>query len=209
MTTLESEHRSAALMSALAADDDAALGELITLWQAPLLRFVFRYVQCEADARELVHESFVRLHASRGSFRAGSGAFSGWIFAIAANLCRNHARWRRRHPAETLDDEHAATACAGAPPDLAAVASERVAAVRAAIAALPHDLKTTLLLFEYEELSYRQIAAVVGCSEKGVEARLSRARARLRESLAGYVFAGEPALAKRAGGLADSATETR
>ena len=178
-------------MAALQDGNEAALAELITLWQPALVRFVFRYVQNETDAREIVHEAFVRLHARRRNFRRGA-AFSAWIFAIAANLAHNHVRWRRRHPGEVFrrDDGGAhftEEVCRAPAPDEHALESERVRAVRSAIARLPHDLKTTLLLFEYEELSYREIAAVVGCSEKGVEARLSRARARLREMLAEYL----------------------
>jgi RNA polymerase sigma-70 factor (ECF subfamily) len=52
---------------------------------------------------------------------------------------------------------------------------------------LPHDLKTALLLHHYEQLSYREIGSVVGCSERGVETRLYRARQRLREELAGFL----------------------
>ena len=59
-----------------------------------------------------------------------------------------------------------------------------LAAVRAAIDLLPHDLKVTLLLHHYEHLSYREISAVVGCSERGVETRLYRARQQLRSLLA-------------------------
>ena len=176
-------------MAALQQGDDAALAELITRWQPPLLRFVFRYVQNETDARELVHEAFVRLHERRMSYRAGS-SFAGWIFTIAANLAHNRVRWRKRHPGERngeMDVSPRELMCGAATPDESALRAERVSAVRAAIDALPHDLKITLLLFEYEGLSYREIAGVVGCSEKGVEARLARARARLRESLASFL----------------------
>jgi RNA polymerase sigma-70 factor (ECF subfamily) len=59
--------------------------------------------------------------------------------------------------------------------------------LKTAVSALTHDLRTTLLLYEYEGLSHREIAEVVGCSEKGVESRLSRARARLKKILAHHL----------------------
>jgi RNA polymerase sigma-70 factor (ECF subfamily) len=74
--------------------------------------------------------------------------------------------------------------------------------LKTAIADLSHDLRTTLLLYEYEELSYREIAQIVGCSEKGVESRLARARAKLREKLTPFLdadHAGESALATQRG----------
>jgi len=103
----DADRQSAELMAALQRGEEAALATLVSLWDRPLWRFVFRYVQNETDARDLVQETFVRLHATRNAFRIGA-PFSGWIFAIAANLARNHARWRKRHPS----DSHAALDCA-------------------------------------------------------------------------------------------------
>jgi RNA polymerase sigma-70 factor, ECF subfamily len=186
----DSEARSQALMAALTAGDDDALGDIVTLWQAPVLRFVFRYVQNEADAREIVQETFVRVHAKRGTFRPGA-SFSGWLFTIAANLCRNRRRWWKRHPTESLGEENAIEhRCSRSTPGQAMVDSERIDAVRRAIDDLPHDLKVTLLLHEYENLTYAEISPVVGCSVKGVEARLARARRRLRTALADYLADG-------------------
>ena len=57
---------------------------------------------------------------------------------------------------------------------------------------LPHDLKVTVLLHHYEHLSYREIAAIIHCSERGVETRLYRARQHLREELAVYLREASP-----------------
>lgn len=59
--------------------------------------------------------------------------------------------------------------------------------MRAAINRLPHDLKVTLLLHHYDRLSYREIGQITGCSERGVETRLYRARQQLRGLLAGLL----------------------
>jgi RNA polymerase sigma-70 factor (ECF subfamily) len=177
------------LMRDLVAGRQVALSELMALWEGPLLRFTFRYVQSEAEARDLVQETFVRVYLNRERFCAGT-SFSTWAFTIAANLCRNQRRWQGRHPTLSLDEVSAGTVaghdklvCPRTCPDQEAVQSERIEALKAAVASLAHDLRTTLLLYEYEGLSYREIAEVVGCSEKGVESRLSRARTRLRRIL--------------------------
>jgi len=192
------DERSAELMQALVAGRQVALKELMSLWEAPLLRFIFRYVQREAEARDLVQETFVRVYLKRECFRPGA-SFSTWAFTIAANLCRNHRRWQGRHPTSSLDDVtsgmpagHDLLVSPECCPDQATVQNERLMALRTAIADLTHELRTTLLLYEYEEMSYRDIAEVVGCSEKGVESRLARARARLRKTLAPHLNA-EPA----------------
>jgi RNA polymerase sigma-70 factor, ECF subfamily len=190
---------SAGLMRALAAGQQRALNELMALWEAPLLRFIFRYVQCEAEARDLVQETFVRVYLNRERFRPDS-SFSTWAFTIAANLCRNQRRWHGRHPTVSLDEavpgettRYDQLVCPGSSPDRSAQQSERVAALRAAIAGLPHDLRTTLLLYEYERLSYREIAMIVGCSDKGVESRLARARLRLKKILSAHLEVDRPA----------------
>lgn len=172
-------------MEALALGSDAALDPLIEAWEAPLHRFIHRYVQEDTAARDLTQETFVRIYQNRARYRPGE-IFAAWAFTIAANLCRNHRRWRWRHRAEPLDREDAR----GCPypgdtagPDEQMVSAETKRAVLAAVEALPPDLRVTVLLFEFDELSYRDIAAIVGCSERGIETRLSRARVRLRASL--------------------------
>jgi RNA polymerase sigma-70 factor (ECF subfamily) len=188
--------RSSALMQALQAGRDAALAGLIELWQEPLLRFVFRYAQSEVEAREIVHEAFVRVHSQRAKFRGGQ-SFRSWVLTIAANLARNRRRWWRRHPSTAWQRSDAGETptpeamCPAPPPDHALMQGERVRAVRAAVERLPHELKVALLLHEYEGLGYREIAAVLGCSERGVETRLTRARQRMRAELGGFLRAEE------------------
>ena len=173
---------------------DSALDELIGRWQRPLFAFAWRYVQNSTDANDLVAETFVRLHQQRDRLRLDT-RLSAWLFTTLSNLCHNHYRWRRRHPTVSLDapiddtpvSAHETIPSEGAAPDAALEQGEAFAAVREAIDRLPHDLKTTLLLHHYEQLSYREIGAVVGCSERGVETRLYRARQRLRDELAGFL----------------------
>ena len=104
---------------------------------------------------------------------------------MLANRCRSRLRWERRHPRESLPPPEGFGAIASdqPQPDGALQQQERIASLQRAIADLPHDLKSALLLHHYEQLPYREIAAVTGCSERGVETRLYRARQRLREAL--------------------------
>jgi RNA polymerase sigma-70 factor, ECF subfamily len=182
-------------LHALQEGKDAALDQLIARWQRPLFAFAWRYVQNHTDANDLVAETFVRLHQQRARLRADT-RLSAWLFTTLSNLCHNHHRWRLRHPSVSLDaspgdddGEPRVTSVAadGVLPDAALEHDEACAAIRAAIDRLPHDLKVAILLHHYEHRSYREIAAVAGCSERGVETRLYRARQRLREDLAGFV----------------------
>lgn len=177
-----------ALMLRLQAGADAALAALMERWEEPVKRFIFRLVGNTAEAEDLAQEVFVRIYTKRATYRAGA-KFSTWCFSIAANQAKNRLRWWRRRPALSLN---AWTEAGGEVPDdspagaLAsnrAVRAERVAAVQTAIAALPVDLRTALVLFEYEQQSMAEIAAVLNCTTKAVENRLYRARQRLRQAL--------------------------
>jgi RNA polymerase sigma factor (sigma-70 family) len=77
-------------------------------------------------------------------------------------------------------------AAAESSPDVLLARDEALDALKDAIDALPHDLKVTVLLHHYEHLSYREIAAITHCSERGIETRLYRARQQLRKGLASF-----------------------
>ena len=179
----------AELMLRLKNGEDRILNELMARWQQPLVAFIYRYIGRETEALDLAQETFVRVYATRRRYTV-RGKFSTWLFAIAANLCRNHLRWQRRRGEsvpETSDMEDAEFAeriqSLDDSPDQAAIRSESISLIRAAIDKLPHDLKTVILLYEYQSLSYGEISSVVGCSVKAVEMKLYRARHLLRERL--------------------------
>lgn len=179
-----------ALMLRLQSGEDTALNEVMTRWQTRLVSFIYRYVGNQADALDLAQETFVRVFESRHRYKP-TAKFSSWLFQIASNLCRNYFRWKKRHPTVALDapsDEGSslgdAVASEAQSPADSLARNELAAAVRDGIKALPHDLKTAVLLFEYEDLSHEEIAEVLGCSRKAVETRLYRARSILRSSLA-------------------------
>ena len=178
------------LMSALAAGDLPALDALMLRWQTPLRAFLFRHLQNEADAIDLAQETFVRIYRHRDRYRSGA-RFSTWMFQIALNLARDHARKHQRRRTDSLEAASpaatAALAAPGAPPDSAARRREEIAAVRDAIAALPEDLREVLVLFEYEEKSHAEIAEIIAATPKSVEARLYRARDKLSASLARWL----------------------
>jgi RNA polymerase sigma-70 factor, ECF subfamily len=177
-------------LRALQAGDDAALNRIVARWEKPLFGFAWRYVRDSADARDLAAETLVRLYQNREKLAADSKV-SAWLFTTLVNLCRNHHRWRERHPSVSLDETAGREQAAETPlPGAELEQRETLEALSAAIERLPHDLKVTLLLHHYEQLSYREIGAVTGCSERGVETRLYRARQRLREGLTGVITSG-------------------
>jgi RNA polymerase sigma-70 factor (ECF subfamily) len=177
------------LMSRLAAGEDLALNALMDRWSGRVAAFLFRMTGQRETAMDLAQETFVKLYQSRGSYRP-RGSFSTYLFAIAANLARNHARWKSRHPTVSIStagpdggENLPEPADPRLTPGEAALAREKSAAVNAAILALPLDLRESLTLFVHEEMSYAQIAQLTGCSAKAVETRIYRARQILKEQL--------------------------
>ena len=173
------------LMQRLQRGDEAALGALMERWELPVKSVIARLVFNASEAEELAQETFVRVWQQREKFRAGA-AFRPWLFAIAVNLARNRLRWWRRRPVVSLDAWSAAheTRDTSQPTGQATLeAAERAAAVRAAIAALPAELREAIVLFEYEQMSHAEIAAVVGATPKAVETRIYRAKEKLRPQL--------------------------
>ena len=181
----------AELMLRLKNGEDSILNELMTRWQQPLVAFIYRYISHETDALDLAQETFVRVYQNRHRYTV-QGKFSTWLFAIAANLCRNYLRWRQRRresAAETSDTEDTELAermqSWDDSPDESVMRLESISLIKAAIDKLPHDLKTALLLYEYHSLSYAEVSSVLKCSVKAVEMKLYRARQLLRETLVG------------------------
>ena len=180
-----------ACMVRLREGDDLALNELMERWQKPLHSFILRYVGNHRDSIELAEETFVRVYQHRSRFNFKS-KFSTWLLTIATNLCRHHARWRTRHPTISLDDtarmdevsdEHLLISAEEIPSALAS-RTELARLVKEEIEKLPHDLKTAVLLFAYDNLSYAEIGVIMGCTPKAVETRLYRVRKLLAKKLA-------------------------
>ncbi|HZL78757.1 MAG TPA: sigma-70 family RNA polymerase sigma factor [Candidatus Limnocylindrales bacterium] len=181
-------------MERLIAGHDAALNDLMERHAKPVFHFLCRMLGNEDDANDLAQETFVRVFKSCKSFRAEQ-RFSTWLFTIAANLARNHFRWRSRHPNISLDAENSeteqtlgSTLPTNSPtPKEAALASERAKAVRLAVGKLPEDLREAIVLCEWEEHTVVEAAVILETTPKAVESRLYRARQLLRERLKSWL----------------------
>ena len=149
-----------------------------------------RSLQSEGDAVDVAQETFVRVYQNRAKFNPRQ-KFSIWLYAIASNLVRDRYRWRTRHPQVSPDAENGETgndfgerlADEKLTPSKSLHSDERAEAVRKAVADLPEELRTPLILAEYEDRSQSEIGEILGCSAKAVETRIYRARKQLRETL--------------------------
>jgi RNA polymerase sigma-70 factor, ECF subfamily len=190
MERTETDAHDHADMERLVAGHDAALNDLMERHGTPVFHFLCRMVGNEDDASDLAQETFVRVFKSRQSFRRGE-KFSTWVYTIAANLARNHFRWRSRHPNISLETETgepektlaSSLPAKDPPPDEQTLAAERATAVREAVGKLPEDLHEAIVLCEWEERSIAEAAAILAATPKAIESRLYRARQILRQYL--------------------------
>lgn len=193
-SSIEADARDRADMERLQAGHDAALNDLMDRYATFIFHFLCRMTGSEDDANDLAQETFVRVFKSRASYRSEQ-KFSTWLYAIAANLARNHFRWHTRHPSISLDAESqdseqslASTLPANSSaPNEEALTNERAKAVRAAVNNLPEDLREAIVLCEWEERSVAEAATILESTPKAVESRLYRARQMLRERLKSWL----------------------
>jgi RNA polymerase sigma-70 factor (ECF subfamily) len=164
--------------------DPQALAVLFDRYKARLFGFLYRMTGERAEAEDLLGDTFLRIYERRSSYRRGCG-FAPWAYRIARNLAIRELRHRQvtRRAANRLEAE--ATQVHAEPLEEGAARAELRAAVVGALRALPEEQRSAAILREYEGLEYREIAAVLGCSEQAARARTYRARLALRAALAG------------------------
>jgi RNA polymerase sigma-70 factor (ECF subfamily) len=164
----------------------AAFAEIVRRYRQPIFRLTRAFIGDADEALDLTQEAFVAAHQALARYDPNR-SMQAWLTTIAVNKCRDWARKRavRRFLSFALpnDDQVEAIADDGAAVDVAAADRQELGRVSRAIASLPANLKEPLVLRTIEGLSQAETAEVLGISQKAVETRLYRARARLLEKL--------------------------
>ena len=166
----------------------AAFAEIMHRYRQPVFRLARACLGDADEALDLTQEAFVAAHQALSRYDAAR-PMRAWLSTIVINKCRDHARKRavRRFFlfASPIGGEAEAIADTQVPVDDAAADQQELDRVTRAIAELPMNLKEPLVLRTIEGLSQAETAGVLGISEKAVETRLYRARAKLLEMLGG------------------------
>ena len=185
MTAADPDDR--ALAACALAGDQAAYGALMRRHRDAVWRLARGHVGDGDEALDITQETFVAAFAALARYD-GSRPFRIWIARIALNKCRD---WGRRRAvrrffafAKPIDDA-LDIATPDATPEQAVRSTQEVARINAAIATLPANLKDVLLLRTIEQMSQADTAQILGITQKAVETRLYRARAKLTEILRG------------------------
>jgi RNA polymerase sigma-70 factor (ECF subfamily) len=175
------------LMGCVNQGERDGLAELFRRYERPLVNFFLRGFGHPADAEDLVMETFLRVFRYADRF-GDRGSFRAWLYCLALSVARDWARRRGRRPeitASSVAEEWARVEDdrRDGHPEAMAVRGALVGVVREAVQGLPERERAALLLREYQQLTYEEIAAALETSVGAVKMLLLRGRTRLRKRL--------------------------
>jgi len=187
------------LVRACQRGEPGALDELIRGTYADVYALSRRMLGDPDEAADATQEVFVRVMRSVLGFR-GDSAFGTWLHRITVNVCLTMLRKRSKareaglvagRTPFALPDDESDVASVGPAPDDQAVTADLVSRSEAALASLPEDARTVVVLRDIEGLSTKEVADLLGVSESVVKVRLHRAHAKLRSLLLGNAPMGD------------------
>ena len=181
-----------ALVSALSRGSEDAYEILIERYQQPVYNLVCRLLNNPSDGPDIVQEVFLKVFRNIGAFR-GSSSLKTWVYRIAVNEAYNHRRWFCRHQrkevALSLGERTPTYAQNMSDPARSpfqqAADHETRALVEQALEKLNPKFRAAVVLRDIEDLSYEDIATVLGVSLGTVKSRITRGREALRRILEG------------------------
>jgi RNA polymerase sigma-70 factor (ECF subfamily) len=181
------------LMARIAEGDEYAFEILVHRHQTSILNLIYRFIGDRTQAKDLAQEVFLRVWQAAGSYQP-KAKFTTWIYRITANLCFNGLKSARRKKWFSFnwfdeEGEHTIeeTLSDGAPSaEDILLEKERSRQISDALQSLPDNQRMALVLKRYDDLSYQEIAKVIGCSVPAVESLLVRAKRTLQEKLKNY-----------------------
>jgi RNA polymerase sigma-70 factor (ECF subfamily) len=190
---MDREPSSEDLMARIAKGDGDAFEILVDRHQASVLNLIYRFIGDRTQAKDLAQEVFFRVWQSAKSYEP-KAKFTTWLYRITANLCFNELKSSRRKKwlqflrsdgDREVQTEEDFPNGSPSPEDLL-LAKERSRQVADALQSLPENQRMALVLKRYDDLSYEEIAQIIGCSVSAVESLLARAKRTLQEKLKNY-----------------------
>jgi RNA polymerase sigma-70 factor (ECF subfamily) len=167
--------------------DTESFNQLILRWEKPIYALAYRVIGREEDARDVCQETFLRAFRALPGFK-GQAKFSSWLYRIALNLCRDWIRRQRRAPVMQppegveLVDLASERGPAESIEDL--VSRRQLSAIVAeAMALLPDEQRTAIILKEFHGMTFQEIADLQGCPLSTVKTRLYQGLTVLRRHL--------------------------
>ncbi len=162
---------------------------LIERYEKKILAFIYNMLKSarlEAITEDLCQETFYKAYRSLNTFREVEAAFSTWLYTIARNTVLSELRKQKAINVSLDDYSYDLKAPSETAPENTILRNEKVRMVREAINKLPEKQRSALILREYNQLDYQEIAAILGQTVSSVKSLLFRARASVRNHLEPY-----------------------
>jgi RNA polymerase sigma-70 factor (ECF subfamily) len=167
--------------------DTDSFNQLVVRWERPIYALAYRVIGREEEARDVVQETFLRAFRGIKNFR-GQAKFSSWVYRIALNLCRDWIRRERRAPIQATPEgidlvELAAEQGPAESIETLVARHDLSKIVAQAMALLPDEQRTAIILKEYHGMTFQEIADLQGCPLSTVKTRLYQGLTVLRRHL--------------------------
>lgn len=163
--------------------------ELMRRYQRKILAFIYHMLKSaklELLAEDLCSETFYKAYRSLHSFRELDASFSTWLYTIARNTVLSELRKQKSAHVSLDESGFEPIAALDTVPEQQLLRNERMAMVREAINNLPEKQRSALILREYDQLDYQEIANILGQTVSSVKSLLFRARASVKTQLEPY-----------------------
>jgi RNA polymerase sigma-70 factor (ECF subfamily) len=177
-----SEHLDEDLVLRVQRGDKSAFNLLVVKYQHKIVQLVNRYVKDPSEAQDVTQEAFIKAYRALPNFR-GDSAFYTWLYRIAINTAKNYLVSRSRRSSDYQVDIQDAETVENAPqlqgmetPERQLLNQEIVETIKTAIDKLPEEMRTAIMLREFEGMSYEEIAEAMDCPVGTVRSRIFRAR---------------------------------
>ena len=164
-----------------------SFNQLVLRWERPIYALAYRVIGREEDARDVAQETFLRAFRALGGFK-GQAKFSSWLYRITLNLCRDWIRKERRTPVSQAPEGIDIIELAGEATPTETIEQlvgrkQLSRAVSKAMASLPEDQRTAIILKEYHGLTFQEIADMLDCPLSTVKTRLYQGLSVVRRQL--------------------------
>lgn len=183
---MENNDRDIALMEKVKTGDDSAFEEIVARHYKSIYTLAYRFLYSSPEAEDITQEVFLRVFRASKTY-SPKAKFSTWLFTITKNLCFNELRKKKAVNILSIENEVL--------PELPSVDNSPVTKLEEkeikqrvldAVKALPANLRIAVLLLKYHDLSYEEVASILGCTVNAVKLRVHRAKHFLAKSI-GYL----------------------
>jgi len=176
------------LVSRCLRGDESAWEDLVRVHSRRVYGLCYRFTNSGSESQDLTQEVFLRVFRTLSSFRAAEGSFGTWLARLTRNLLIDHyRRTRQDRVTDSLDDQLPvigdSSASGASLPDQAVAGREASELLQAALQKLSPDLREAVILRDFQEMEYREIAQVLAIPEGTVKSRINRGRAELARLL--------------------------